>query len=167
MKSIVVAMDENRGIGADNDLLWMRDLPSDLAHFKRLTTGKSIIMGRRTFESIGSRPLPDRQNIVVSQTPTGVDGVITAGSVEAAYAMAQFPICVIGGGQLFEATIHDVDRLYVTEVHASFPNATVFFPEIDKALWREISRERHESDEHNKYAFSFVEYERIDKPTPQ
>ena len=162
MKSIVVAYDANRGIGADNDLLWMRDLPADLAHFKKLTTGTSIVMGRRTFESIGSRPLPNRQNIVVSSQPTGVQGVITCASLEAAYAMAQFDVMVIGGGQLYAAALSDVSRVYATEVNAHFPQATVFFPSLDENLWYEVSRDPHPADEKNKYAFDFVIYERRD-----
>ena len=160
MKSIVVAYDQNRGIGADNDLLWMRDLPADLAHFKKLTTGKSIIMGRKTFESIGSKPLPNRQNIVLSRTPTGVEKVITAGSLQAAYAMAQFPIFVIGGESVFREALPSVDTIYATEVNATFPQATIFFPEIDMNEWREVSREHHGAYEKNKYAFDFVEYRR-------
>lgn len=158
MKAIVVAYDKNRGIGAGNDLLWMRDLPADLKHFKQLTTGKSIIMGRKTFESIGSKPLPDRQNIVLSRTPTGVEKVITAGSLEAAYAMAQFPIFVIGGESVFRESLPDVDIIYATEVGAEFPQASVFFPAIDMNEWQEISREHHEADEKNKYPFDFVVY---------
>ncbi len=157
MKAIVVAIDKNRGIGADNDLLWVRDLPADLAHFKKLTTGGSIIMGRKTFESI-SRPLPNRENIVVSRTPTGVQGVLTAMSLDSAYELARYPIFVIGGGQIYMAAINEMDVLYVTEVQAEFPQATVFFPQIDKTVWREVSREHHEADDKNKYAFDFVEY---------
>ena len=160
MKVIVVAMDKNRGIGAANDLLWQRDLPADLAHFKKLTTGKSIIMGRKTFASIG-RPLPNRQNIVVSRQGTlGVEGTLTAASLMSAYALAQYDIAIIGGGEIYTQALGDVDILYVTEVQASFPEATVFFPEIDPAIWRATSREHHEADEKNKYAFDFVTYER-------
>lgn len=161
MKSIIVAYDKHRGIGADNDLLWMRDLPADLAHFKKLTTGQSIVMGRRTFESIGSRPLPNRQNIVVSRTPTGVDGVITCLSLSAAYDMAQYEVFVIGGAQIYEAALDQMDRLYITEVDAEFPQATVFFPEFDTSQWQEISREHHPVDEKNRYAFDWVVYERV------
>lgn len=161
MKAIVVAMDKNNGIGAENDLLWLRDLPADLAHFKKLTVGKSVIMGRKTFESIGE-PLSDRQNIVVSRSgPIGVKGVLTAHSLEAAYALAQYDVRVIGGGQVFEQSIDDMDVLYVTEVDAEFPQATVFFPEIDTNKWHEVSREHHEADEKNKYAFEYVTYERV------
>ena len=163
MKAIVVAYDKNRGIGADNDLLWMRDLPADLAHFKKLTTGKSIIMGRKTFESIGSKPLPDRQNIVLSRTPTGVQKVITAGSLGAAYTIAQFPIFVIGGESVFREALETVDTIYATEVQAEFLQASVFFPEIDMNEWQEVSREHHDADEKNKYPFDFVMYTKIEK----
>lgn len=153
-------MDRNNGIGAAGDLLWQRDLPSDLAHFKKLTTGKSIIMGRKTFESIGRKPLPDRQNIVVTSAPTGAQGVLSAASLATAYALAQFPIMVIGGEQVYTQALPDVDTLYVTYVDAEFPNATVFFPQIPCDEWQEVSRDHHEADEHNKYSFDFVKYER-------
>ncbi len=160
MKAIVVAVDENMGIGANNDLLWQRDLPADLAHFKKLTSGGSIIMGRKTFESIG-RPLPNRENIVVSRTPTGVDGVLTAASLDSAYALARYPVFVIGGGQLYAQAMDTVDVLYVTHVAASFPQASVFFPEIDTTQWQEVSREHHEADDKNKYSYAFVTYTKL------
>src|SRR6478609_2038539 len=111
MKAIVVAIDKKNGIGAENDLLWLRDLPADLAHFKKLTTGGSVIMGRKTFESIG-RPLPNRENIVVSRTPTGVQGVLTVNSLVSAYELARYPIFVIGGGMIYADAINDMDVLY-------------------------------------------------------
>lgn len=157
---MVVAYDRQRGIGADNDLLWQRDLPADLAHFKKLTTGKSIIMGRKTFESIGSRPLPNRQNIVLAHTPTGVEKVLTAASLDAAYAIAQYEPVIIGGESVFREALPDVDIIYATEVDAEFPQAMVFFPEIDMNEWRETAREHHEADEKNNYAFDFVTYQR-------
>lgn len=160
MKAIVVAMDKNNGIGAENDLLWLRDLPADLAHFKKLTTGGSVIMGSNTFKSIG-RPLTDRENIVVSRTPTGVEGVLTANSLASAYELARYPVFVIGGGQIYAQAIDDVDRLYVTYVDAEFPQATVFFPPISCDDWQEIERDHHEADEKNKYSYDFVKYERI------
>lgn len=159
---MVVAYDKNRGIGADNDLLWQRDLPADLRHFRKLTIGKSIIMGRKTFESIGSKPLPDRQNIVLSSRPTGVDKVITAGSLAAAYAMAQYPVVVIGGESVFREALPDVDVIYATEVDADFPQASIFFPEIDKNEWQEVAREHNKADDKNKYDFDFVEYRKTD-----
>lgn len=161
MKSIVVAYDKHRGIGADNDLLWARDLPADLAHFKKLTTGKSIVMGRKTFESIGSRPLPNRQNIVVSrQSATGIEGVLTAASLETAYALAQYDVMVIGGGEIYRQALAGVDTVYATEVDAVFDTATVFFPTLDTDVWQEVSRVHHPLDDRNKYAFDFVVYDK-------
>jgi len=160
MKAIVVAVDQQMGIGANNDMMWSRDLPADLAHFKKVTTGGSVIMGRKTFESIG-RPLPNRENIVVSSKPIGVPGVLTAASLQSAYELARYPVFVIGGGQIYGQAIDDVDRLYVTHVDASFPQATVFFPQISCDDWQEVSRDHHEADEANKYAFDFVVYDRI------
>lgn len=162
MKHIVVAIDKNRGIGAENDLLWQRDLPADLAHFKQLTIGQTVIMGRRTFESIG-RALPERQNIVVSQSDTETDDIEIASSLPAAYALARHAIYVIGGGQIYHTAINDVDRLHVTEVDAEFPQATVFFPAIDADKWQEISREHHDPDSKNSYPFDFVVYDRQTK----
>jgi dihydrofolate reductase len=165
MKSIVVAYDQAHGIGADNDLLWQRNLPADLAHVKRITTGGSVVMGRRTFESIG-RPLPNRENIVITSTPTGVVGVLSAASLESAYDLARYPIFVIGGGTVYHQVLEDeaIDRVYATEVQATFPQATVFFPELPADKWRETARESHAADEANAYAYDFVTYDRI---TPQ
>ncbi len=158
MKSILVAYDKNNGIGADNDLLWGRDLPADLAHFKTLTMGKSIVMGRKTFESIG-RALPGRQNIVVSRSGYAApEGVLVVPSLEAAYDAADNDVAIIGGGQIYEHALKDIDIIYATEVDAEFPQATVFFPEISQEIWLETSRERHEADERNKYAYEFVTY---------
>lgn len=159
MKSIIVAVDKNLGIGTKNDLLWMRDIPDDLAYFKRMTTGTSIIMGRNTYDGFG-RPLPNRENIVVSHRPVADSGVLTAASLNSAYELARYPIFVIGGGRVYADAIDDMDRLYVTEVDAEFPQATVFFPAIDPAMWQEVSREHHDADERNKYAFDFVVYDR-------
>lgn len=158
MKSIVVAYDSQRGIGANGDLLWRRDLPADLAHFKQLTMGGSLIMGRNTLESIG-RALPGRENIVVSHRPVdGVD-VIAVTSLAEAYAAAHCNIFVIGGGQIYAQTIDDVDLIYATEVHATFPEATVFFPALGDE-WREVAREHHAMDERNKYDYDFVTYKK-------
>lgn len=156
--NIVAAYDQERGIGANNDLLWLRDLPADLARFKRLTTGKSVIMGRKTFESIG-RPLPHRQNIVVASTPTGVDGVLSAASLDAALALAQYEPFIIGGERVFSEGLMHADTVHATEVHHTFPQATVFFPPLG-AGWAEVEREQHEADERNAYAYDFVTYTR-------
>lgn len=158
--SALVAYDQHYGIGADNDLLWRRDLPADLQRFKTLTLGNSVIMGRKTFESIG-RPLPGRQNIVVSSTLATIDGVTTVGSLPAAYAAATAAPYIIGGGSIYRAALPDITTIYATEVAAQFPAATVFFPKLDTTIWREASREHHTADERNAYAFDFVTYVRV------
>lgn len=158
MKSIVVAYDRNRGIGAKNDLLWQRDLPADLAHFKQLTMGGSLIMGRNTFESIG-RALPGRENIVVTHRPLDAVDVIAVSGLAAAYEQAHGNQFVIGGAQVYEQALPDVDTIYATEVQATFPQAEVFFPVLD-ASWREMAREPHTADERNKYDYDFVTYAR-------
>lgn len=158
MKSIVVAYDERRGIGASNDLLWQRDLPADLAHFKQLTMGGSLIMGRNTFASIG-RALPGRENIVVTHRPLDAVDVIAVDSLAAAYRSAHGNQFVIGGGQIYEQSLPDVDVVYATEVHEVFPQAEIFFPALDDA-WREVARESHAADDRNKYTYDFVTYAR-------
>ncbi|MDO4773804.1 MAG: dihydrofolate reductase [Candidatus Saccharibacteria bacterium] len=162
-KAIVVAYDQRRAIGTGGDLPWGRSLPADLAHFKQLTTGGCVIMGRKTFASIGSRPLPNRENIVVSSKPTGVSGVLTAVNLSSAYALSRYPIFIIGGGQLYAAALPDANIVYATEVQAEFPGADTFFPDIDMTQWQETKREHYPADEHNAYAFDFVQYHRIAK----
>ena len=159
MKTIVVAFDKNYGIGANNDLLWLRDLPADLKHFKDLTTGHTIVMGRNTFSSIG-RALPNRQNIVVSRSMQKTGGVEIARTLDEAYQLANDEVFIIGGAQIYAETVKDADVIEATEVQATFDTATVFFPPIDMTLWQEASRESHEKDERNKYAFDFVRYTR-------
>lgn len=161
MKSIVVAYDKNYGIGAANDLLWLRDLPDDLKHFRDLTTGNVVIMGRKTFDSIG-RPLGNRQNIIVSRHPMVIEGVSVVDSIDKAYKVAdpEKEIFVIGGGEIYRQAIDSVDRIYATRVQETF-KADVFFPAVSRSVWREVSREHHAADERNKYDFDFVIYDRI------
>lgn len=159
MINIVVAYDQHRGIGAHNDLLWQRDLPADLAHFKSLTTGHAIIMGRKTFESIG-RALPNRHNIVVSRQQFSAPNVLVAHSLEAAYDLADGDVYIIGGGSVYEQAMKDADIVYATEVFASFPQATVFFPALTDD-WQEVSREHYTKDDKNKYDYDFVTYRRV------
>jgi dihydrofolate reductase len=159
MKSIIVAYDKNHGIGAANDLLWQRDLPADLTRFKELTTGHPIIMGRKTFESIG-RALPNRRNIVVSHHDVDAEVIETAASLDEALALVGDHDCfVIGGGQVYEQALPLIDRVYATEVGETFP-AEVFFPVLSATEWSETAREHHTRDERNKYDFDFVTYER-------
>jgi dihydrofolate reductase len=161
MKNILVAYDKNYGIGADNDLLWQRDLPADLKRFKELTTGNAIIMGRKTYESIG-RALPNRQNIVISRGDAKVTDVTVVHTLEDAYAAVEpgKAAFVIGGGQIYALALDTIDRIYTTEVDAEFPQADIFFPAVDTSVWRETTREHHEADEKNKYAFDWVTYDR-------
>lgn len=161
MNCMVVAYDKNYGIGAENDLLWQRDLPADLKHFKDLTTGHAIIMGRNTYASIG-RPLPNRQNIVISRTLEAIEGVTVVRNLDEAYAAveAEKTAFVIGGGQIYALAMPTIDRIYATEVDAAFPQADIFFPAIDPASWKETAREHQVADERNLYNFDFVTYDR-------
>jgi dihydrofolate reductase len=162
MKTIVVAYDKKYGIGAENDLLWLRDLPADLKHFKDITMGGAIIMGRKTFSSIG-RVLPGRQSIVISRDTETIEGADVVHGIDEAYAKVEpgRETYVIGGGQIYQLALPTVDVILATEVDAEFPQASVFFPAIDKKVWRETSRQHFDADAENRYAFDFVTYERI------
>lgn len=119
-------------------------------------------MGRKTFESMRSRPLPERENIVISSKPTGVNGVLTAMSLSSAYALARYPIFIFGGQQIYAEALKDADIIYATEVKATFPECDTFFPELDDS-WEEVSRINHPIDEKNAYEFDFVEYRKKDR----
>ncbi|NHZ82480.1 dihydrofolate reductase [Massilia sp. CCM 8695] len=159
--SLIVAMDAARGIGIDNTLPWR--LPEDLAHFKRLTTGHPIIMGRKTFESIG-RPLPNRRNIVITSNPDWFhEGVERAASVPQALALVQggdgagdASAFVIGGAQVYAQTLDLAQQVIVTEIAHSFA-CDAFFPPLDPAAWTETAREPHHSAS-NGFDYAFVTY---------
>jgi dihydrofolate reductase len=153
--TLVVAMDAQRGIGVDNKLPW--HLPEDLAHFKRVTLGHPIIMGRKTFDSIG-RPLPKRRNIVVTRNADwSHEGVEVAGSLEQAVTLAgDEPASIIGGAQIFGESIAIADRMIVTHIDRVY-RCDTFFPEIDPAQWVETAREVHRTEDG--VGFSFVTYE--------
>lgn len=161
-KAIIVAYDKNRAIGQNGDLPWGRSLPADLAQFKWLTKGGDVIMGRKTFESIGSRPLPEREHIVISSRPTGVKGVLTAMNLESALALSRYSTFIIGGARVYGDALKmpEIDTIYATEIDAAFPDADTFFPEIDMTIWQEVSRDHHPADEDNAYSFDFVIYRR-------
>lgn len=164
--AIVTAYGRDRAIGAGGDLPWKRSLPADLAHFKRLTSGGCVVMGRKTFDSLGRRPLPGRENVVISSTPTGVSRVLTALDLPSALALARYDTFIIGGAQVYADALQnpDVTTLYATEIDAEFPEADTFFPPLDMGQWQEASRQHHPADDANAYAFDLVEYRRI---TPQ
>jgi dihydrofolate reductase len=156
--TLVVAMDAKRGIGIDNKLPW--HLPEDLAHFKRVTLGQPIIMGRKTFDSIG-RPLPGRRNIVVTRNRDWhADGVDAAASLEEAIALAgDAPASIIGGAQIFNEALEFADRMIVTHIEREY-HCDTFFPEIDPGKWTATAREPQHSQAQD-LDFSFVTYERI------
>jgi dihydrofolate reductase len=157
--SIIVAMAENRVIGANNTLPW--HLPADLRHFRRLTTGHHIIMGRKNYESIG-KPLPDRINIVVSRNRGyHAPGCRVVHSLDEGLiaASGDTEIFVIGGGQLYRQTLGGADRLYLTLIHG-LPEGDTSFPDLYWNDWNELERERHEADARHAYAYSFITLER-------
>ena len=155
--TIVVAVDAQRGIGVDNKLPW--HLPEDLAHFKRVTSGHPIIMGRKTFDSIG-RALPNRRNIVITRNPAwrhdGVEAVASLGAAIALVGMA--PTFIIGGAQIFNDALALAKRMVVTEIAHTFACDT-FFPAFDDAVWAETARERYHSDAIGA-DYAFVTYEK-------
>jgi dihydrofolate reductase len=157
--SAVFAVSENNVIGLNNALPW--HLPAELAYFKRITMGKPILMGRRTFESIG-RPLPGRRNIVMSRGAFSAEGVETVRSIDEALALVvDAPeLANIGGAEVLKAALPRTDRIYLTRVHASFEGDT-FLPELPSSQWLEVSREDRAADERNAHAMSFLVLERI------
>jgi dihydrofolate reductase len=167
MISLIVAMDKNRAIGKHNALPWY--LPADLARFKKITSGHPIIMGRKTFDSIG-RALPNRTNIIITRNLEDKmfeDSLRTfwSSNLEEAIDLAKRSegadeIFIIGGGQVFKESIDMADRLYVTEVKTEVPEADIFFPEIYDNIWKEIERVHYKQDEKNKFDYDFVIYER-------
>ena len=159
MISVIVAVARNGVIGGDNSLLW--HISEDLKRFKRLTGGHAVVMGRKTFESLG-RPLPNRRNIVVSRRADyAPEGVEVAPSLEAALALfpPQEEVFVIGGGQIYAQAMPLADRLYLTTVMHDYEGDTRF-PEWDSAQWRETAREYHERGEKFPYPFEYSDWER-------
>ena len=161
MLKILVAFDENRVIGKNNALIW--HLPADLKRFKALTTGHVIIMGRKTFESIG-RPLPNRTTIVISrQHDLQIDGVILAHSVAEAILKAKSltreDIYIVGGAEIYALSLPVADQILVTQLHDIF-EGDAFFPEISPEMWDVTEKERGVTDEQNAYQYSYITYSR-------
>ncbi|MBS1571293.1 MAG: dihydrofolate reductase [Bacteroidetes bacterium] len=161
MITLVVAMGKNGEIGLNNQLLW--HMPKDLQHFKKITSGHPIIMGRKTFESIG-KPLPNRTNIVVSRKENWFqEGILIVGSLKEAIKFAQKideNIMIIGGAEIFKQTIDIADKLEVTLVDEKF-SADTFFPSINPKKWSLSHEEFNEKDEKNPYNFCFQTFEKI------
>ncbi len=157
--SIIVAFDENRAIGFHNQLPW--HLPADLKHFKNITMGHTIVMGRKTYESIG-KPLPGRKSVVVTNN-TGYwqEGITVVHSIEQAIhdLKDENEIFIIGGAQIFRHALHLATKLYITQIHHKF-EADTWFPEINIKEWDQESREDVEPDEKNEWSYSFINYSR-------
>ena len=160
-KCIIVAIADNNAIGKDNALLW--HISDDMKFFRHQTVGSPVIMGRKTFESIG-RPLPKRVNIVISRGFDTAEEVAVVGSLQAAYEVAEatnLERCyVIGGGQIYAQALEDADRLVVTHVHTVIEDADTFFPPIDPAVWEVAERSEIHTDPETGYNFEFVTYTR-------
>lgn len=157
--AIIVALDEQNGIGRSGGLLC--HLPADLKHFKELTTGHSIIMGRKTYESLPKGALPNRTNIVItSDKAKNFPGCIVVRSVDEAlaYCKGEETAFIIGGGKLYRSTFHLADKLHLTRIHHTFDDADTFFPEVNPDEWELIHNETHTADEKHKYNYSFMTY---------
>lgn len=157
--SIIVAAAENLVIGHNNALIW--HISADLKHFKQLTTGHTIIMGRKTFESIG-RALPNRRNVVITRNKDyQADGCEIAESIEEALKMVvtEDEVFIIGGGSIYRESWERADRLYLTLVHTEVEGDT-FIPAIDSDKWEVICRQDFKADEKNEFDYSFVDYKR-------
>ena len=158
-KCIIVAIADNNAIGKNNALLW--HISEDLKFFKRTTSGSPVIMGRRTYESIG-RPLPKRLNIIITRGDAAPDGTILAHSLEEAFAIAENhgseKCFIIGGGQVYSQALPLVERLIVTHVHTEIEDADTYFPIIDPSEWTIVSRSEMLKDVETGYDFEFIEY---------
>jgi dihydrofolate reductase len=158
--SIIAAVDARNGIGKNNELLCR--IAEDMKRFKKMTIGKTIIMGRKTYQGIGM-PLPKRTNIVLSRTIVRNDGIMTAACLEDALMMCNdSDVFVIGGANVFRAAMQAAQRMYLTKIHASF-DADTYFPSVDMAQWQEIKREHFEKGKNFPHSFDFIVYEKNQK----
>ncbi|MBN2767160.1 MAG: dihydrofolate reductase [Paludibacteraceae bacterium] len=159
--SIVAAVADNYAIGKGNKLPW--HLPADLKHFRELTTGHAVVMGKRTFESLPNGPLPNRKNVVLTSVMSeGVnEGYFEADSLEDAFYLCEKEekVFIVGGAAVYRQSLELADSLYITWVHHDF-SADIYFPEVDFSYWDEVSRQDLPADEKNPYPYSFVHYKR-------
>ncbi|HIX45725.1 MAG TPA: dihydrofolate reductase [Candidatus Barnesiella excrementipullorum] len=159
--SLIAAIAADGGIGKGQQLLC--HLPNDLKHFKTLTMGHTIVMGRNTYESLPKGALPGRTNVVVTHNPAARwENVRTETDIESALSAdgKEEEIFIIGGATLYEQTIARADKLYITHIYHTFPEADRFFPAIDTRVWQETAREEMTADERHPYNYAFVTYER-------
>lgn len=174
MISLIAAIGKNNELGKKNDLLW--NLPADLKHFREKTSGHTVIMGQKTFESLArdasgkqiGRLLPNRRNIILSSDLSfkkeGAEVVHSEKELMDLLNQTTKPdeeVFVIGGGMIYKLMMEHADRLYITHVNGEFPDAEVFFPEIIPVVWNEISHEEHEKDSENPFDYTFSVYERF------
>ena len=159
--SIIVAIAKNNAIGFENKLLYW--LPNDLKRFKALTTGHTIIMGRKTFESLPKGALPNRRNIVLSRQDIDFPGAERFNSLEAALSQCrdEEEIYIIGGASVYQEAMPLADKLCVTHIDDTPEQADAFFPKIDSSIWEETNKEFHPTDEKHQYPYCFVDYQRI------
>ena len=160
--NIIVAIAENYAIGKAGDLLCY--LPDDLKHFKALTTGATVVMGKKTFFSLPRRPLPNRRTIVLTRDMTfAYENTEIAHSIEELQSMLtpSERVFIIGGGEVYRQFMPLANELHITHIHHTWEDADTFFPEIDPAIWQCVSEERHETDEKHEYAFTFATYKRV------
>ena len=159
MISIIVAIAENGVIGDKNALLW--NIKEDMRRFRTTTTGHPVIMGRKTFESLGSKPLPKRKNIVITRSDVEFEGAFVAHSLEEAIAMADddAEVFIMGGAQIYAQALDIADRMYITRVERDYEGDTSF-PEVDYSKWKLVAEERYERGEDYDSPFSFLTYDR-------
>lgn len=162
MISIIAAIGKNNELGKNNSLLW--HLPADMKHFKEITRGHIVIMGQKTFESLG-RPLPNRRNIVLTQ-----DNLFQKEGIEAVHSLEELGVLlektseqneenfIIGGGQIYKLYMEKADKLYITHVDASFPDAEIYFPVINGSKWQKVKSEKYSKDKQNNFNLEFAEY---------
>ncbi len=158
--AMIAAMGDEREIGYKNQLLWR--LPADMRHFRRTTLHKPIIVGRKTYESFGAKPLPDRKNIVITRDRNynGNGAIVVTSPEEALQAAGDADeVMIIGGATFYDYFLSRADTLYLTYVHGKF-KADAWFPEFDPSQWQEVEREDHLADENNPFDYSFVTYQR-------
>ncbi|MEM7552025.1 MAG: dihydrofolate reductase [Bacteroidota bacterium] len=163
IKTIVVAISDNGVIGKDNDLVW--HMPADLKWFKQQTSGHHVIMGRKSFESLNKKPLPNRTHIIITRKEDYEvpDGVYVVNSLDEAYKIGEGKglneIIILGGGEIYKQSLPDIDKMIITEIKEAFDGDT-HFPKIDFSEWIEVFREDHKADERNPHDYSFVIYDR-------
>jgi len=163
IKSLVVAASTNNAIGKDNKLLW--NLPSDLRFFKNVTWAMPVLMGRKSFDSLGNKPLNGRVNIVLTSSKfLKHEGIVVVNKIKNAEFFAKEndykELMILGGGHVYAQTIDDADKIYMTRVHHVFEDADTFFPVIDEKKWKLVSNEDHFKDDKHAYDYSFQLWER-------